>query len=159
MTTTDTVQQNTDRAAALAAGLRELANMIEKNPALLDISAIRYVFDRALVSVDTREDVSALARAGARSGAKVTKHVGSKYAGVDIAFGSASLHVYADRDEVCERIVIGTREVTEEVPDPEALAAVPKVAVTKIVEDVEWRCSSFLAPEPSADELPAAVSA
>lgn len=153
----DTVQQNTDRAAAMATGLRALADMVEAHPEITH--DLRYVFDDILVSVDTRAEISRLARAGAKTGAKVTKHVGSKFAGVNVAFGPVGLHVYADRDEVCERVVTGTREVTEEVPDPEALAAVPKVAVTKVVEDVEWRCSSFLAPEPSADELPAAVSA
>jgi hypothetical protein len=41
--------------------------------------------------------------------------------------------------------VVGTREVTEEVPDPEALAAVPKVTVTRTVEDVRWECRPLLA--------------
>jgi hypothetical protein len=52
--------------------------------------------------------------------------------------------VLCDRNEVCEKVVTGTREVTKEVPDPEALAAVPKVTVTETVEDVEWRCHPIL---------------
>lgn len=46
----------------------------------------------------------------------------------------------ANRDEVCQRVVVGTREVEEEVPAPGA----PTVTVTHVVEDVEWRCGSLL---------------
>lgn len=53
------------------------------------------------------------------------------------------LHAIAYRDEVCERVVIGTREVTEEVLDPSV--EVPTITVTKTVEDVEWRCAPVLA--------------
>src|SRR5690242_12905173 len=43
-------------------------------------------------------------------------------------FAGIALAASAERNEVCERVVTGTREVTEEIPDPEALAAVPKVS-------------------------------
>jgi hypothetical protein len=51
---------------------------------------------------------------------------------------------------VCERVVTGTRLETKEVPDPEALKAVPLVTVTETVEDVEWRCMPLLADLTSA---------
>jgi hypothetical protein len=51
------------------------------------------------------------------------------------------------RDAVCERVVTGTREVTREVRDPDALAAVPTTTVTETVEDVEWVCAPLTAPE------------
>lgn len=136
-------------ASGIAASLRDLADMVEANPGIFASKwDAAYGLVRLLVTpVQTREQVAALARAGLHAGAKVTKHVGDKWAGVDITFPSGTgLHVYADREEVCERVVTGTREVTETVPDPEALAAVPLVEVTKTVEDVEWRCGSFLAP-------------
>ncbi len=63
------------------------------------------------------------------------------------------LHAYGDRAKVCERVVTGTREVTEEVPDPDA----PKVTVTRVVEDVEWRCSSILAAG-EGDDTPAGAA-
>lgn len=56
--------------------------------------------------------------------------------------GGINIRVIADRDEVCERVVVGTREVTEKVPDPSV--DVPLVEVTKTVEDVEWRCAPVL---------------
>ncbi len=141
--------KNAARAADKAQGLRALADMIEANPDVVE--HINWTFDGINVPVWTKEAVQVLARAGAASRIKVTKHQGDKYAGVDLYFADqVSLHVYVKREEVCERIVTGTREVTEEVPDPDVLAAVPKVAVTKVVEEVTWRCMPLLAAEVSA---------
>lgn len=52
----------------------------------------------------------------------------------------------AFRDAVCTRVVTGVSTVTEEVQDPDALAAVPKVTVTREVEEITWDCGSLLAP-------------
>lgn len=142
-------------AQAVIDGLVSLAAMIEQHPELVDDGGpLRYAFDGVNVYATDRAAVAALARMGTRAGAKVVKHQGDKWAGVDLHFGNAqgytgkvSLHVFVEREEICERIVTGTRKVTEEVPDPEALAAVPKVTVTKTVEDVEWRCHPILAAE------------
>jgi hypothetical protein len=64
-------------------------------------------------------------------------------------FAGIALVAQASRDQVCERVVIDSRQVTEEVPDPEALAAatasVPLVKRTTTVEEVEWICSPLLA--------------
>ena len=125
--------------AAMAEGLRAVADMVETaDPAVLH--ELRYVFDRMLVCVGTREAAAALARAGVRAGAIVTKHQDGKWAGVDLLWGPVSLHVYAGREQMCERIVVGTHEETKQVPDPELLAAVPTLTVTEVVEDVQWRC-------------------
>lgn len=51
--------------------------------------------------------------------------------------------VVAYRNDVCERVVTGTREVTKTIPDPKV--TVPVVEVTETVEDVEWVCSPLLA--------------
>jgi hypothetical protein len=55
-----------------------------------------------------------------------------------------------DREVACRRVVTGRRTVTEEIPDPEALAAVPLVAVTREVDVVEWDCLPALAGARSA---------
>ncbi|HET6291734.1 MAG TPA: hypothetical protein VFG33_00115, partial [Kribbella sp.] len=57
--------------------------------------------------------------------------------------GVIEVHVGAYRDQVCERVVTGTREVTKTVPDPSVV--VPDVEVTETVEDVEWICGPLLA--------------
>lgn len=72
------------------------------------------------------------------------------------SFAGLAVFAQAERDEVCERIVVGTKEVTEEIPDPEVLKSVPKVTVTKTVEEVEWRCGSLLSPEPKQLAVPLA---
>jgi hypothetical protein len=65
--------------------------------------------------------------------------------------------VVTSRDEVCRKVVTGTRTVTRTVPDPEALAKVPMVEVTEDVEDFEWVCEPVLAPRPLAGEAPEAI--
>jgi hypothetical protein len=98
---------------------------------------------------EAREMLAAFARAGAKAGIRVEKsYDGGQWANLDLFFGPIKLHMYGARDEVCERVVVGTREVTEEVPDPDALAAIPTVTVTRTVEDVEWRCNSILGAPP-----------
>jgi hypothetical protein len=89
---------------------------------------------------DQRTMLADIARAMG-SAEKSTRHefaVWRRFAGIVFA-------AYAQRDEVCERVVVGEREVEVEVPDPVALAAVPTVTVTKVVEDVEWVCTPLLA--------------
>ena len=39
----------------------------------------------------------------------------------------------------------GVETVTEEVPDPDALAAVPTIIQTREVETVEWKCEPLMA--------------
>lgn len=56
--------------------------------------------------------------------------------------GGVRVQVLAARDQVCKRVVTGTREVTKTVPDP--MITVPTVEVTETVEDVEWVCEPIL---------------
>lgn len=49
--------------------------------------------------------------------------------------------VTTGREAVCERVVVGTEIVEEEVPDPDA----PRITVTTEKEIVEWKCDSLLA--------------
>ncbi len=72
--------------------------------------------------------------------------------------GGTRITLSASREAVCRRVVTGTHEVTETVKDPEALAKVPEVTVTRVVEDVTWDCGPLLAPQVAQDE-PAAVTA
>jgi len=52
----------------------------------------------------------------------------------------------ASREAVCRKVVTGTREVTEIVKDPEKLAEVPDIEVTRIEDVVEWVCEPITAP-------------
>lgn len=129
-------------AQQVATGLRQLADLLDANP---DLSGTRYAFTMINLFPRTRDGVAAWARAAMRSTGKANKHQSDRYAGVKIDFGPVGVSVNIERDEVCERIVTGTHEVTKEVPDPDLLATVPLVSVTETVEDVEWRCMPILA--------------
>jgi hypothetical protein len=52
--------------------------------------------------------------------------------------------LFAKRENVCERVVIGTKEVEVEGPDPAAVEALPKLKRTETIEDVEWVCPESL---------------
>lgn len=138
-----------------AAGLRALADVIEANPDL----ATRFTRDTIHMTIHTRgEDEAAelaeWARLAKAHGASVSKDIGELMYNVVATFaGSVKVAMLAYRDQVCERVVTGTETVTEEVPDPEALAAVPTVTVTREVEQVEWVCRPLL-----ANDAPAAVA-
>lgn len=136
MTTTETLSK--------ADALRALADFIDANPDLPDL-----VTDQRLLTYlirDQRAVMAAVARAGAKAGIPVEKSYDEgTYANLSLQFGPIELHVYAQRDQVCERVVTGTREVTKEIPDPKALAAVPTVTVTETEDVVEWVCTPLLA--------------
>jgi len=59
-------------------------------------------------------------------------------------FGTVTLVGVFSRQQVCERVVVGTKEVEVEEADPVAVAAIPKVKVKKQIEIVEWKCPENL---------------
>jgi hypothetical protein len=137
-------------------GWAKLAQFLADNPDIAE-RATAYT-ERVLVYLapgdDTVSRLADYARRGVRAGARVEKTYDDKYGNVLLRFGPVHLQVYSLRDEVCERIVVGTREVVEEVQDPEALAAVPTITQTRTEDIVEWQCRPLLAGEQSS-EVPA----
>lgn len=131
-----TVMQEETRAEYIA-GLRMLADLIETN-ALTGRSDGDNVFSPFNVHVDTKAEAAAWARALT----EVTKTPATSSDSLLIEGRAGTLHVrvWVDRDEVCERIVTGQREVTKEV-----VTAVETVTVTEDI--VEWRCSPLLADD------------
>lgn len=136
--------------ADLIAGLRSLAGMLEARPDLA--RRIRYSSPQILVSADDKQEVAEFVRAAKAHGATITKSASdaSNYFSALCQFGRITLDVYVPREEMCERVVVGTETVTTKVPDPVALAAVPHVEVTETVEKVEWRCHPIMAPVQTA---------
>lgn len=139
----------TDDRAAYISGLRKLAALLEANPDLPrpydgsnSMSPISfYVLSH---QGDERSTIAALARAFP---GETKKSYETDYFRLDGMIDGLHVSAVAYRDAVCERRVVGTREVTEEVLDPAALAAVPRTTVTKTVEDIEWVCAPLLAAE------------
>jgi hypothetical protein len=126
------------------AGLRALADALDSNPDL----PLPYdgTLSRLTVFAHTKGEAAAYARV---LPGRVDKKVYDGTYGFSLL---GSLHgldvvVYAPREEVCERVVVGTRTVTREVQDAEALAAVPTTTITETVEDVRWECRPLLAEQ------------
>ncbi len=136
-----------DTRAEYIEGLRRFADVLESTPQLPvphtggPASPLLVMF---LHSNDNRADLAEAARA---LPSKLTKsaidsqfHVTGQFAGIHV-------QLLAKRDDVCERVVTGTREETVTEPDPEAVAALPQITKTVTVEDVTWICPpSLLAP-------------
>lgn len=111
--------------------LRDVADFYEQHPgfpipAKVD-GFLAYVGSYGGVEVPTRFAELASMLGGCR-----TKDSDDNWFRVFRYFGPFTVEVYAEREAVCERIVVGTEKV--EVPDPDA----PKVTVER--EVVHWRC-------------------
>ena len=133
---------------AYISGLRKLADALEAHPEVpLPTSGSRMHLSWNLWDDSAREQMAAVARGIPCRWAKETRDGydgGPAYFDLTASLDGLRLKVTAERDSVCTRVVTGTREVTETVKDPDALAAVPEVEVTRTVEDVEWQCHPLL---------------
>lgn len=125
-----------DRAGYIA-GLRALADLLEDRDTLpLPHAETFTVFCDKATAV---EWVRALPGTKNKEPNEESGHMifGKRYG----MFGPHGFHVWVEREEVCTRVVTGTREVTKTVPAPDA----PTVEITETVEDVEWICTPLLA--------------
>lgn len=134
---------STEKRAAFVSGLRTLADLIEQHdelPVPYDVTAMW------IVGLASDEEQRRVAQTFVRTmpGA-VAKGVRDTAFDLDGQIGPVNVSMILNRDAVCTRVVKDTREVTREVPDPDALAAVPTVTVTETVEDVEWVCGPLMA--------------
>jgi hypothetical protein len=164
MTETITVPTAEERAEELARktaierasyidGLRALADTLEEHPEVGlpsygQATRILFYFE------GTPDGVAAMAAARRAFPCAWQKHFSGGGEHPDWFDLRGRLHgvgieLYTHRNAVCERVVTGTHEVTETVKDPEKLAEVPMIEVTRTVEDARWECRSILAP---ADE-------
>jgi hypothetical protein len=156
----DTIdQQAADQRAAYISGLHKLADWLEQHPELpLPYDGASPTGGRLNFILSMFDDHKDLARRFARAfPGTVEKHIRDNVLNLKASFDGLHVLLIADRNAVCERVVVGTETVTEKVKDPELLAQVPEVEVTREREIVEWRCGSLLAP--SDAEQDEAVSA
>lgn len=144
-----------DKRAAYIEGLHQIADFLTVHPEVPLPHLGAYAEGSTLPAMsiylygdDLRSEMASIVRAMTNPSTSVQKRVKDSTESFQVwrEFAGLVLVATAHRDEVCERVVTGTREVTEEVPEPEALAAVPKVTITKVVEDVEWVCQPLLKP-------------
>lgn len=128
-----------DQRVEWAESLRALARLIEANPEL----PMPYSIDASWIETDaeaTRDMMRAFAKAV--PGQK-RKRVSEAQYNLEAKIGPVRLTAIAWREEVCERVVVGTDTVT--IPATEAVEAQPER--TEEREVVEWRCHPILADE------------
>ena len=146
-----TTEPTVDPRAAYTAGLRALADLLDAHPDLpLPVYGDLIPMTLGFYTPDARERIAAAVRLF--PGTKM-KRADDDYFRIDVALHGLSVQLTALRHDVCERVVVGTTEVVVEEPDPDAVAALPKVMRTEVVEQVEWICSPLLSdaePEPVA---------
>jgi hypothetical protein len=125
----------TDEQRANIDGLRDLVDWYEQHPEYMP-SGQQFLFYVSMYDGDVREQMAAAARALGTA----DKNSGGDYFRLVRRFGPVELCIYADRDRVCERRVVGVETVDS--PDPvavkEAIAALP--TAPREVEIVEWVC-------------------
>lgn len=136
--------------AAYAAGLRHLADVIETDPDCPYPSGPLSLFihareGQAEIAARLRRELGGGLWKKAESGSHLT---------LDGMCAGVPVDLWLTREQVCERVVIGQREVTEQVRVGEDTRPVETVTHTEDV--VEWRCHPLLdAADDTADEVSA----
>lgn len=90
----------TEKAGALADGLRQLATFVENHPELYD--DLRGVASNRLLSYligspEVRDRMLRIARVAVAAGVSVSERDESRWANLDLAFGPVKVQIYTDR--------------------------------------------------------------
>lgn len=148
-------------AALVAQDLHTLADLVENDADGFLAALIGQLFRKAVWPIHSvaRENrfgqeravmAEAIRRLKTIATAPVRKEYqegGEGYLDVTVPLQALQIVLTDLRAQVCERVVTGTQTVTEEVLDPDYLAAAPKITVTREVESVEWKCGPILASD------------
>lgn len=138
---------STDTRTAYTQGLRALADLLDEHPELpLPCHAISFYF---LGGSESKAALAAAVRAFPGRLDKNDPNSGGDYDSTYFKLTGRLHGLLVDftsyRKAVCERVVVGTTTVEVEEPDPDAVAALPRVKRTEVVEEVRWDCHSLLA--------------
>lgn len=137
------------KRAAYTAGLRALADILDAHPELPlpfegtgpGCNAFSFHF---LSTADPRAEMAAARRALGVAVEKNSSEADATYYRLSGKLHGLHFELSAFRKDVCERVVVATREIEVEEPDPAAVAALPKVKRTEVIEDVKWKCHPIL---------------
>uniref|UniRef100_UPI002453D605 hypothetical protein n=1 Tax=Nocardia abscessus TaxID=120957 RepID=UPI002453D605 len=152
-------------AADVAADLRALADLVENDgdgfaaalvARLINSSdawpahtaSHKDEYQRAEIMAETIRRFKPIATSPIR---KQYRDGGDGYLDVTVPLRALSLEFTDLRASVCERVVTKVETITEEIPDPDYIAAAPTRTVTREVETVEWKCAPVLAAGQSAE--------
>lgn len=140
-----------DPRAEYVAGLRALADLLEQHPDLPLPYEDKFSWNVwPHETADVKAEISRIRRL--LPGRFDKRAPDSEYAAVYFTLTGhlrgLTLEIATYRDQVCERVVTGQREVTTEVP-----TATETVTVTEDI--VEWRCHPLLAEDRESETVPA----
>ena len=129
----------------LTENLREFADFVDDHhdllPEEISIRPNSYVYNWTVNANNDQsipDIITKAMRAGLQNSGKVKKNYASDTFTLTFTFGELNYKILCDREEVCERIVTGTQEVTESV-------AVKWEDQTRTKETVTWKCHPLLA--------------
>jgi hypothetical protein len=77
-------------------------------------------------------------------------HYNESYYVLEGTWAGVKVEIVTHRSMVCERVVVLTEDVEEEVPDPELVKALPTVKQHHTREIVEWQCNPVIAAATAA---------
>lgn len=142
-----------DHRASLAAGYRHLADLIESGQAPIPVNPQVSLFLTYREVPAEEQPAAARDLMRALGGGRYEKDTTAS--GGDLILrgtcGSLPVDIWLTRDAVCERVVVGTDEVTEAFPVGEDTR--PVETVTRTVERVEWRCAPLLGAAEHGDVI------
>lgn len=137
---TTIIERTVEQEAEIRAwcdGLRELADTVERGAPHAPAGTFR-----TFLSMGYENPAAVLTATARRMGGKWQKAEAQGDFELHQQFGPHRITLFTRRENVCERVVTGTRTVTETIPDPSV--EVPTIEVTREVEDVEWICPPSL---------------
>jgi hypothetical protein len=126
----------------LAAQLRALADIYEAHPEIRQPHDFSEIGIGMPIYCHDKESFAATVKAFGAGSKFSTKET--------VAFvpdAIPSVRVTSWHNKICERVVVGTREVPEKVIPPTEGRIIP----AHIEEIVEWRCKPFLGTDPAGD--------
>jgi hypothetical protein len=142
--------------ADIAADLRDIADLIEDNPHLA--AMIGQAFERTLwpmhaAAYEHKDDNRSVMAETIRqlmpiATGVIEKHYDSDFFDATVPLRAMLLRLTDRREAVCTRVVTGVETIVEKVPDPDYIAAAPKITKTRKVETVTWRCEPIMAAAP-----------
>jgi hypothetical protein len=121
-------------------GLRELADWLEAHPEAQQTASYGITLNHPC------KDAEELVRLARSLGGRWDKNESSDcYFTLTRRFGpTVQYDLYVAREAVCTKRLVGTKTRTIEGPDPEDVAALPKVLQTVVEEEFEWDCPPSL---------------
>jgi len=119
--------------------LRELLAWYEEHPETAGFNSTTVAYFRGREK-ESKELVQGIAR---NLGTFTKSGTESTYTLVK-EFGSIEVRFVFYRDAVCEKRVVKTETYEQSGPDPERMAEIPDVIITKTREVIEWDCPVLL---------------